>query len=216
MIALDYLYLLLSAIIGYLLGSFNSSLVIGRFYGTDVRMHGSGNAGMTNTLRTLGKSAAAAVIIGDVLKGLLACLIGSEIAGSLALSQNEIINKNTGLLIGGLFAVIGHNWPIFFKFRGGKGALTSITVIFCMDWRFGLIITTIFILTVALTRYVSLGSLTGAVSLVILTPLLKKDTVTFVFALLIALLVIYRHKENIKRLAAGNESRLGKRTSKGE
>ena len=208
--------MLLAAVVGYLLGSLNTSLIISRFYGTDVRKHGSGNAGMTNTLRTLGKSAAALVIIGDVLKGLLACWLGSEIVGSTTGYRGEFINKNTGMLLGGLFAVIGHNWPVFFRFRGGKGALTSVTVIYYIDWRIGLIVTALFIVIVALTRYVSLGTLVGAVSLVVLMPLFNKDRMTVVFSLLFVLLVIFRHRANIKRLAAGNEARLGERHSKGD
>ncbi|MDP4182682.1 MAG: glycerol-3-phosphate acyltransferase, partial [Bacillota bacterium] len=108
---MDLLKIILTCVIGYLLGSLNSSLIIGKIYGVDVRKHGSGNAGATNTLRTLGKKAALFVTLGDVFKGIIACLLGYFLLG------------NDGLMSAGIGAIIGHNWPLYFKFKGGKGVL---------------------------------------------------------------------------------------------
>ncbi|NLY17466.1 MAG: glycerol-3-phosphate acyltransferase, partial [Clostridiaceae bacterium] len=115
---------ILSVVIGYLLGSLNASLIIGKiFYKKDVRELGSGNAGATNTLRTLGKSAAAAVLAIDFLKGILACYIGGITAG-------YIENYGwAGMYLAGLAAIAGHNWPVFYGFKGGKGVLTTFAVI---------------------------------------------------------------------------------------
>ncbi|MDD4495600.1 MAG: glycerol-3-phosphate 1-O-acyltransferase PlsY [Eubacteriales bacterium] len=201
---MDIINLLISAVLGYLLGSLNASLIIGRFYCTDVRKHGSGNAGMTNTLRTLGKKAALLVIVGDVLKGLLACYLGGIIAGY------------NGTLAGGLFAVIGHNWPLYFRFKGGKGALTSIAVLFYLDWRIALIIVALFVVIVALTRYVSLGSIAGAIALPVLVVAFDKSTETILFSAIVTLLVIFQHRSNIGRLQAGNEKKLGGIKEKGD
>jgi len=194
---LEFLLILASGVVGYLLGSINTSILVGKFYEVDVRKHGSGNAGMTNVLRTLGKGAALLVLIGDVLKGVISCLIGLYLAGDI------------GVMAGGTAAVLGHNWPVYFGFKGGKGALTSITVVFMMDWRIGLIIVGIFIILVALTRYVSLGSIIGAVMFPILAILFNRSTEFVVFALVLGLLAIARHHSNIKRLMNGTESKFG-------
>lgn len=150
--------IILSGIIGYLLGSINTAIIVGKlFYKTDVREHGSGNAGTTNTLRILGKGAAIAVLIGDFLKGVIACLIGRYLAG-------EIISEVfAGEYLGGLFAVLGHNWPVYFGFKGGKGVLTSFAVVLMFSPKSALVCLSAFIIIVALTRYVSLGSIIGGV-----------------------------------------------------
>lgn len=188
-----------AGVVGYLLGSANSALIVGKFYGVDIRQHGSGNAGATNALRTLGKKAALFVLIGDLAKGIISYLIGYYLAGGL------------GALAGGTAAILGHNWPLYFKFKGGKGVLTSLAVVLMMDWRIALIILGIFIVIVALTRYVSLGSIIGAALFPIISLLLNKETKFVVFALAIGLLVIFRHRANIERILKGNESRLGEK-----
>jgi glycerol-3-phosphate acyltransferase PlsY len=194
---MSMVYIILSAVLGYLLGSVNTSLIVGRFHGVDIREHGSGNAGLNNVLRTLGKTAALLVLAGDVLKGLMSCMAGMYIAG------------DAGKIIAGTAAVIGHNWPLYFGFRGGKGALTSIAVVFFVDWRIGLVLTGIFVVVVLITRYVSLGSIIGAVAFPIAALILKKDVLFVVFALLFCTIVVARHHSNIKRLINGTESKLG-------
>lgn len=194
------LRIVISTAIGYLLGSINSSLVIGRFYRVDVRKHGSGNAGVTNTLRILGKTAALLVLIGDALKGIISCLVGYYIAGQ------------TGAIVAGGFAIIGHNWPVYFGFKGGKGVLTSFAVMVFIDWKLAIIALGAFIVVVLLTRYVSLGSITGAIILPILAILFNRSIELIVFSIALGFLVIVKHHSNIERLINGTESKLGKKT----
>ncbi len=190
--------MILAGICGYLLGSLNGSIIVGRFYGMDIRSHGSGNAGTTNALRVLGKKAAALVLVGDLLKGVLSYLIGFYITGSA-----------TGGMIAGTAAILGHVWPLYFQFKGGKGVLTSLAVLLMMDWVTGLILLGIFVIVVAITRYVSLGSLIGAVLLPVFTAFLGRDPVHIIFSSIIAVLLVIMHRANIKRLIKGNESKLG-------
>lgn len=203
--------MVLVAVAGYLLGSINTSLVVGRFHGVDVRKHGSGNAGATNTLRTLGKKAALMVTLGDILKGIVACIIGMFVIGDV---ENV---GNLGVMLGGLTAILGHNWPVFFGFKGGKGVLTSLAVVMMMDWRIGLLLLGVFAVIVALTRYVSLGSILAAALFPVVSaiPVFGKTVVFIIFAAFLALLVVLRHRANIERIFSGTESKLGaKKTTK--
>ncbi len=214
MIALLWLVLkaVLAALIGYLLGSANTSLIVGKFYGVDVRKHGSGNAGMTNTLRTLGKLPALLVIVGDMLKGILACIIGYYIFRiGLDLSElNYAVDINrVGLFAGGLGAILGHNWPLYFGFRGGKGVLTTFAVVLLAGPYQGLILLGIFLVVVALTRYVSLGSIMAALCFPFLAAFMEKDILFTSFATFVALLVVIRHRSNIVRLCKGTENKFG-------
>ncbi len=193
------LYLLLSAAAGYLLGSLNSSLLLGLIYKIDIRKYGSGNAGMTNTLRTIGKKAAAFVTLGDILKGIAACSLGM------------LIDGRTGVIAGGAACVIGHNWPVFFGFRGGKGVLTSAAVVFFIDWKAGLIALLVFLIMVIITRYVSLGSIMSAITIFVYALITAKDIQVIVFMAALGILVILRHQKNIKRLIEGTESKIGKK-----
>lgn len=194
----DVLLIVLTGIIGYLLGSVNSSLVVGKFYGVDVRKHGSGNAGATNTLRTLGKKAAIIATLGDMVKGFIACIIGLLIA-------NEM-----GVMTAGIAAIIGHNWPIYFKFKGGKGILTSLAVVLMMDWRIALILLGIFIIIVAITRFVSLGSIVATILFpVFAATLFAKSTEFIIYSAILAAMALFRHRTNIGRIIKGTESKLG-------
>lgn len=193
---------IISGVLGYLLGSINTSIIVGKLYGTDIRKHGSGNAGLTNSLRVLGKKAAVFVLLGDVLKGVISCIIGSVAA------------ENIGLMAAGAGAVLGHNWPLYFNFKGGKGVLVSASVFFMMDWRIALITLGIFIIIVAITRYVSLGSIICAAVFPILAVIFKKDTGFILFSAAIGLLAIIRHKANIERIIHGTESKLSFKSSR--
>lgn len=196
---MDFLRLAICAVAGYLMGSVNSSIVVGKFYGVDIRNHGSGNAGATNTLRTLGKTAAGLVSTGDILKGVLACIVGRLLMGDL------------GLMFAGFASIVGHNWPVYFNFRGGKGIWTSFAVILMMDYKLGLILLGVFAVVVVITRYVSLSSIVASVCFPILAAIVGKDTSFIVFASLLAALAVYRHRENINRLINGTESKFGKK-----
>jgi len=199
-----------SLLIGYLLGSANTSLIVGKFYRIDVRQHGSCNAGLTNTLRTIGKTAALFVILGDILKGVLSCLIGYyllkdvQFAGFVSFE----VPQNVGMFFGGLGAILGHNWPLYFGFKGGKGILTSFSVVMMTAPYIGLILLGIFIVIVAATRYVSLGSIAGCVLFPILVAICYKNMVFVTYAVLLAAIAIIRHNQNIVRLLNGTESKL--------
>ncbi len=196
------LYGIIALVIGYLLGSINSAVLISKvFYKTDIRKMGSGNAGTTNVLRSLGKKAAAFTFLGDFLKGILASLIGM------------LLYKEMGLVLAGGAAVVGHNWPVYFGFKGGKGVLTSFSVLLFASPLAALIALAWFIIIVAITRYVSLGSITSAIVVVIATYFTHHgfNTPTFYLTVFVAILVVFRHHSNIKRLIQGNESKLGQK-----
>ncbi len=196
---------IISSVIGYLLGSISTSILVGKFIGKiDIREYGSGNAGATNTLRVLGKKAAVFVILGDALKGALSVLIAEILCVSFK------VDNNLPMYLAGFFAVIGHNFPLYFGFKGGKGVLTSIVTILVLDLKIGLITLVFSLLIMIVTKYVSLGSCFGAVLIMILAPLLRRGDVYFIaLCLILAVLVLVKHKSNIKRLLNGTESKLG-------
>lgn len=200
--------IILVLIIGYLLGSLNTSIIVSKFYGTDIRKHGSGNAGLSNTLRTLGKTAAVLVLVGDVLKGVISFLIGSFIANAVPATVS-LSFVGIGGMLGGIAAIVGHNWPIYFGFKGGKGILTSFSVVMMMDWKLGLILLGLFLVIVALTRYISLGSIIACVVFPIGAYIKGNGIVFTIFATILAILAIARHSANIKRLLDGTETKLG-------
>ena len=189
--------LVLSALAGYLLGSLNSSLIVGKLYGVDVREHGSGNAGTTNALRTMGKKAALLVLLGDILKGVLAYIAGYYIYGG-----------GTGGMLGGTAAVLGHVWPVYFGFRGGKGVLTSFAVLLMFDWQLALGLLGVFAVIVLLTRYVSLGSVIAAVLFPAAAAVLGRGAGEIIFSAVIAALIVIKHYSNIGRLLNGTESKF--------
>jgi len=193
------------AIIGYLLGSINTSIIFSKFKKTDIREHGSGNAGLTNTLRTFGKGAAVVVLLGDVLKGVIAILLARLACNIFAIDLSGVASQ-----IAGIAAILGHNFPIYYGFKGGKGVLTSVTVLMMIDYKLALCCLLIFIIIVAITRYVSLGSILAAASFVVMVLVLKKYDL-LAFGIIVASMLIIRHRSNIKRLIQGNENKLGQK-----
>ncbi len=171
--------------IGYLLGSINTAVIMGKLYGKNIRSHGSKIAGLTNTLRVLGKSAAA--LLGDILKGVVACIIGLNFGICVHSSEGR---ECISLLAAGTGAVFGHNWPVYFGFKGGKGALTATAVMFINNWPIDLISFFVFLIIVVLTRYVSLGTMCAAIFFV---------TISF---------IPFFDRKNIRRLLSGTESKL--------
>jgi len=206
-LVIDLLKILAALALGYLLGSFNTAVIVGKIYGKDIRSHGSKNAGLTNTLRVLGKPAAAFVLAGDILKGIVACLIGLYLGVNVRSGESV---DCVSLLAAGAGAVIGHNWPVYFGFKGGKGALTAATVMFMFNWVMALICLGFFVMIVALTRYVSLGTVSAAILFVALSfiPAFGNTFYFDVFAGLMALMIIFKHRENIRRLLSGTENKL--------
>ncbi len=195
-----FLYKLFTLLIAYLLGSINTSIIASKLMiGDDIRNHGSGNAGATNALRTLGKKGAIIVVLGDVLKAVAAILIAKLILN----------NDPSAIYISGIGAVLGHNFPLYFKFKGGKGIVVSTTVMLFADLAIGLVVIVIALTIMTITRYVSLGSILGALLFAVLSIIFKAGNADFiVFALMIALLAIYMHKSNIARLISGTENKL--------
>lgn len=203
----DILKIFVALAAGYLLGSLNTAVIVGKLYGKDIRGHGSKNAGLTNTLRVLGKSAAVFVLAGDILKGIVACLIGLRLG--VYVHSGAAIDC-VSLLAAGAGAVIGHNWPVYFGFKGGKGALTAVAVLFMFDWVMALICLGFFLTIVAVTRYVSLGTISAAIFFVAMSfmPVFGHSFYFHIFVCLMALIIIFKHRENIQRLLSGTESKL--------
>lgn len=186
-------------ILCYLIGSIPFSYLFSRLRGIDIRTRGSGNVGATNVFRTLGPSMAAVALLGDVLKGIAAAGIGTAAGGGWILTAC------------GLAAVIGHCYPVFLRFKGGKGVATSAGIVLYLFTNQLLILLAIFLLMVFAFRFVSLASVTVAVALPVLTLLMGYSPPLMVLTFLMAVLVVYRHKDNIRRLRAGTEPKLGER-----
>jgi acyl phosphate:glycerol-3-phosphate acyltransferase len=206
-VVIDVLKVFTALVAGYLLGSINTAVIVGKIYGTDIGSHGSKSAGLTNALRVLGKSAAAIVLAGDIAKGVAACLIGLYLGVYV---YSEAGRDCISLLAAGAGAVIGHNWPVYFGFKGGKGMLTAAAVMLMVNWVMTLISFGVFVLVVASTRYVSLGTLFAAVFFVAISffPVFGNTFHFQIFAFLIAFTIIFKHRANIQRLLSGTESKL--------
>lgn len=202
------------AIIAYLLGSISFSVIISKkMAGFDVREKGSGNAGSTNVLRTVGKKAAVLTLICDCLKGVLAILI-AYIAGNIV----KDIDKSLLVQLAGIFVVIGHTFPVFFKFKGGKGVATSLGVLLMVNWQIGLICLVFALVLMALTRFVSLGSVAAAVLFPVLTVFIRTNYLVpgnyIIFGIILAAFVIFNHRENVKKLLEGKENKLSFKSTK--
>jgi len=193
--------MLLCVIISYILGSINFALILSKkMYNDDIRLHGSGNAGMTNMLRTYGKNAAAKTFLGDGLKAFLSCTVGYILLGYL------------GCFLAGLFCVIGHAFPIFYKFKGGKGIVVAAISILMGDPLVFIILLFIFAIIVLSTKFVSLASM----MCMLIYPLVLNGVRTVLLggaylevpiAFCMSILIIFLHRSNIKRLYTGTESK---------
>ncbi len=205
---MDIIYFVSITIASYLIGSISTAILVGKIIsGDDIRTHGSGNAGATNALRTYGKAAAAFVTLGDCLKSAISCVMAILIA---RLTPLGIENTDIAVYCAGFGAVIGHNFPLYFKFRGGKGILVSVTALFFANWQIALAVTIISLAIMAITKYVSLGSVIGASLFIVFAFIFKlNDNVPYVvFTTLLGSIAIYRHKMNISRLIKGTESKI--------
>ena len=208
---------LLCIVIPYLLGSVNFGVIISnKEYNDDIRTHGSGNAGATNMLRTYGVKAAVLTMAGDMLKAVIAVGLGYFIVGTNVLLTDEATGQvlrykdQFGAAIAGLFVMLGHMFPIFFKFKGGKGVATSAMVILMMSPITCLFCFLIFIIIVVGTKYVSLGSIMGLIFYPILLTAFSggQNPTACLMAVLMALAVVFMHRDNIKRLRNGNERKI--------
>lgn len=195
---------ILCIIIAYLLGSINFAILISKFkFRDDIRTHGSGNAGMTNMLRTYGKVPALMTFLGDAFKAFIAVFIGIILLGE------------DGAYLAGLGVIVGHVYPIFFKLKGGKGVVTAIVTILIVQPLVALMVIAIFALVVLTTRYMSLGSILGAA----FYPMLVYTFVPgagfkVIYAFVIAVFIIWLHRANIMRLKDGTENKVGRKGKK--
>lgn len=194
-----WLPILITAIVGYCLGNINGAICVSALLKDDVRAHGSGNAGLTNFVRNYGWPYAALVVFLDVGKTLLACFIGRMVLGSYGFGME-------GAMIGAIAVSLGHDFPAFLGFRGGKGILCGVSVAFALDWRCGLVLLAVFGLFFLTTGYVSLGSVMGALAFAVYfvcvywgNPLIMAGGV------FLGVLAIVMHRGNISRLLHGNE-----------
>ncbi|HZK58154.1 MAG TPA: glycerol-3-phosphate 1-O-acyltransferase PlsY [Clostridia bacterium] len=190
---------LLLILISYLIGSLSTSYLIAKFFARiDIREHGSGNPGSANILRTLGTKAAILTFLGDLFKGAITVYLGNMLGGTIM------------ALLCGIAVVIGHNWPIFLEFKGGKGIATTIGVIILVKPLVALVCISIGVAILFKFKYVSLASIVGIIILPFVIVIYGFNY--FLFGLILALLAIYRHRENIKRLLEGNERKIGEKS----
>ena len=204
------------AIIAYAIGSINFSVILSKkMAGFDVREKGSGNAGSTNMLRAVGKKAAILTLVCDILKGVVSILI--------ALLIGKIVkNVDRALLIqiAGILVVIGHTFPIFFGFKGGKGVATSFGVLLMVNWKIGFICLTFALVIIIASKMVSMGSIGAAILFPVLTIFINEHYIVsasglkyFIFSLILAVFVIFNHRENVKRILNGTENKLSFKNS---
>ncbi len=200
---------IIMAIIAYAIGSISFSVIFSKkIAGFDVREKGSGNAGSTNVLRTVGKKAAALTLVCDILKGIVAILI-------VVIVGNIVSDIDRALLvqIASIAVVVGHTFPVFFGFKGGKGVATSLGVLLLINWQIGLICLVFALVIIVLTRMVSAGSVLAAVLFPVLTLFVGQEYYIvsgnyFIFSVIMALIVAFNHRTNISRILNGTENKL--------
>jgi len=198
------------AIIAYLLGSISFSVIISKkMAGFDVREKGSGNAGTTNVLRTVGKKASILTLICDILKGVIAVLV----AYIVGLIIKEGIDKALLIQIAGIAVILGHTFPIFFGFKGGKGIATALGVLMITNWNIGIICLVFALVLMILTKIVSLGSVAAGILFPVLIIFMPHtaylvDGSYIIYSILLAVLVVFNHRANVKRLLEGKENKL--------
>lgn len=211
--------LILVAVISYLLGSLNFGVILSKFFKKDdVREKGSGNAGTTNMMRSYGKTLGILTIIGDIVKVIIAIEIAFQIIPVEELKMLlDSLDTNAQICLksfAGLFAVIGHIFPLYFGFKGGKGVATSGGMVIFINWKIALILFAIFVVTLLLTKYVSLGSILMAIFYPVMIWLFYKDIILVCIACVFTFAVIIAHRCNIKKLINGTENKIGSKKSK--
>lgn len=207
---------IIMAIIAYLIGSINFSVIFSKkFAGFDVREKGSGNAGSTNVLRSVGKGVALLTLICDILKGVITILIAIGIGTIIKEADKALLVQISGIAV-----IIGHTFPIFFGFKGGKGVATSLGVLLMTNWQIGLICLIFALVLMALTQMVSIGSCAAAVLFPILVLFVKENFIVkdgsgyFVYSIILAIIVLYNHRSNIKRMLNGTENKISFKNKK--
>ena len=197
------LHFAIIAVCAYLLGSLSFAIIVSKVtLGKDIRDYGSGNAGLTNAYRTRGASKTLFVLLGDIAKGAAAVAIGMLLAGPI------------GKLTAGIFVILGHMFPLYFGFRGGKGVLVGAVMLALFDWRVFLIALALFLAAVFATRWISLGSILGAISFPISTFFFYHDQVLTAMAFGMAAAVVFMHRSNIARMLNGTENQFSFKSKK--
>ena len=197
-----WLSVLMSLLTGYMLGNLNGAVSMSTLLGKDdIRNHGSGNAGLTNFMRRFGPASGLLVMGIDMLKAVVACVVGKLLLEPHGYGQE-------GLMLGALAVSLGHDFPALLGFHGGKGVLCGVTVALVADWRCGLLVLGVFALLLWLTRYVSLSSILGALTFVIVFPILHwEKPFVWICGAFLGLLIIFMHRSNISRLLKGTEKK---------
>lgn len=196
------------AVIAYLIGSINFSVILSKkMAGFDLREKGSGNAGTTNMLRTVGKKAAAITLVCDILKGVVAIFL-AKLIGNIW----EHLDRALLVQLAGILVVIGHTFPVFFKFKGGKGVATSLGVLLTLNWQIGLICLVFALVLMALTQMVSVGSIAAAILYPVLTIFISQNYIVpgnyIISSIILAVIVVFNHRANVKRILTGTENKL--------
>ena len=203
----EILLSVLVAVTAYLLGCISTGLIVSGSKGVDIRNSGSKNTGASNVLRVMGLKSGLITFVGDFLKATLACWIGS-----LLLPNATFGIRGFGMILGGLFAIIGHNWPVFYGFKGGKGVACSCAVIFFIDPLWGAVAIVLCIIVIAITRFVSLGSMTMLFTyMVMMCAAHWGEWFLCLFTVALFAMCMWRHRANVQRLLSGTENKLGKR-----
>ena len=188
---------ILEALLGYFLGALSFSIILTKaHYKKDVREAGSGNAGATNVARVFGLKIGAATLLCDIVKLVVPMLIGLH------------FNSRLGMAVAGIAGIIGHCFPVYFNFRGGKGVSVAAAIAIFIDWRVTLIALSVFIIVAAITKIVSISSIFAVTAIAVLTIVFKLDTPSIVLGVSTAVIVIFMHRENIVRLIHGEEKKF--------
>ena len=195
-----YYLIFLAAVSSYLLGNLNGAIIASRIVANDdVRSHGSGNAGLTNFIRNYGAKSALLVILIDMGKAILACFASGMLIAAYGYYEE-------GVALGGLFVILGHNFPALLHFKGGKGILSGVTVALMMDWRIGIFVFSIFLVAYLLTKYVSLGSVLSSGSFGFIYAYFHPGKIFPIFVgISLSCLLVWMHRANIVRLIKGQE-----------
>lgn len=205
----EFLLSLLIVVVSYLLGCFSTGLTIAKLNGVDIRNTGSKSTGASNVLRTMGAKSGVLTFAGDFAKALLACWIGR-----LILAGATFGIENFGVILAGLFAIVGHNWPVFYGFKGGKGVACSAAVIVSLSTLWGLIAIALWIALVGITRYISIASMAMLLFFAIVICITSSGQAFLcVFSIVLFLLCVWRHVPNIKRLMNGTENKIGSKVN---
>ena len=204
---------ILAALLAYLVGSLPTGYIVGRIVGVDIRKVGSGNVGATNVTRVLGKRFGYSVFLVDFLKGLVAVFVSIAVTGTDAATP---AGTDLSAALGGVFSVIGHSYPVWLGFHGGKGVATSLGVLFAINWLAALIMCVVWVVVFQLSRYVSLSSIAAVIALpVTMTALLLlhqlRSPIPLYFSFLLAGIVVARHRSNLSRLLNGTEPRFARK-----